>query len=147
VAGPTDRSVALLSIHPRYADAILEGTKQVEFRRSSYPSAARFIVIYATAPVRRVIGWFEINGFSTGSPGDLWRRYGETSHVTGEAFLRYFQACEVGTAIQVGRAVRLPDPVSLDDVAPGLKAPQSYRYLLDHSATALGVPVRQTTKR
>jgi predicted transcriptional regulator len=145
VAGPADRSVALLSIHPRYADAILDGSKRVEFRRSSYPAAARFIVIYSTAPVQRVIGWFEIDGFSTGSPGDLWRRYRDTGQVTDEAFLRYFDACPVGTAIQVGRAVRLTDPVTLDHLSPGLTAPQSYRYLRSESAIALGIPVGPTT--
>jgi hypothetical protein len=31
-----DRSVVLMSIHPRWADAIMDGRKQVEFRRADF---------------------------------------------------------------------------------------------------------------
>jgi predicted transcriptional regulator len=64
--------VALLSIRPEYAEAILNGTKRVEFRRTRFSRDVSFIVIYATQPVGKVVGWFEVDGIETSTPGE-WR--------------------------------------------------------------------------
>ena len=141
MAGRTDRSVALLSIHPSHAEAILDGRKTVEFRRSSFPAAARFVVIYATAPVRRIIGWFEVEGIERGSPAALWRRHRDSGGIDDATFKRYFDACETGAAIQVQRATRLDEPVVLTEVSPDLRhPPQSFRYLDRAAADAIGLP-------
>ena len=51
----------LLSIKPQYADKILSGDKKFEFRRLLYKSPnVKKIIIYATSPVMRVIGEFDV---------------------------------------------------------------------------------------
>ena len=141
MAGKTDRLVALISIHPAYADAILDGTKRVEFRRSLYPHGARWVVIYATAPVKRIVGWFEIERIATGRPAVLWQTYRASGGVDAEAFDQYFDDCDLGTAIEVARPVRLDEPLRLDDVFPDGRPPQSFRYMPALAAEAVGVPV------
>lgn len=132
--------VALVSIHPQYAEAILEGTKRVEFRRSAYPTA-RYVAIYATAPVQRIIGWCEIDQVERASPRELWRRWAHLGAVDGDSFRRYYEDCSLGTALHISRTTRLNQPVSLGDFSEGLRPPQSYRYLAGHMARALGIPV------
>ncbi len=54
--------VALFSIHPQYAEAILAGTKSVEFRRTPLADDVTHVVVYATAPTKMVVGIFEVDG-------------------------------------------------------------------------------------
>ena len=57
--------VALMSIHPRYAHAILEGRKTVEFRKRPLAEDVTHVVIYSTVPDRAVIGYFTVDGQET----------------------------------------------------------------------------------
>lgn len=54
--------VALISIRPRYAHAILDGRKTVEFRKRRLAEDVTHVVIYSTRPDRAVIGFFELGG-------------------------------------------------------------------------------------
>lgn len=141
MAGQTDRSVALIAIHPTYAEAILDGRKTVEFRRSMFPAVARFVVLYATAPVRRITGWFEVDSIERGKPEDLWRRHHRGGAVDGTTFQRYFSECSMGAAIRVQRATRLRRPIGLAALSPALRPPQSFQYLDRAAAESIGLPV------
>ncbi len=132
MARPENRRVALLSIHPRFADAILGGDKTVELRRTRLSVDVSHIVVYSTSPVRRVVGWFEVNGFERDRPSRLWRRYGVATCLSRKEFLAYFDGAAEGTAISVGRVVALDEPMELMTLG-SFTAPQSYRYL-DESA-------------
>ena len=51
----------LLSIKPEYAEKIFEGTKKYEFRRSVFKNRnVKTVVVYASSPVQKVIGEFDI---------------------------------------------------------------------------------------
>ena len=64
-----------MSIHPEYAEALLDGMKTVELRKSGVADDVSHIVIYATAPVRRVLGWVEAVRVEHGSPSAIWRKH------------------------------------------------------------------------
>ena len=71
----------LLSIKPEYAEKILYGGKKYEFRRTIFksPSVTK-IVIYATSPVRKVIGEFDIDCIISLEIDNLWEK---TKHHAG----------------------------------------------------------------
>lgn len=127
VNSPNGR-VALLSIHPRFADAILRGQKQVEFRRRA-PSSLTHVIVYATAPVRRIVGWFRVDGVEAETPSILWERFGDIGGIDLDQFARYFDECEVGSAIRVAEVSRLERPLMIDAVGAGVTPPQSFRYV------------------
>ena len=128
MAGSTGGRVALLSLHPRFASAILDGEKKVELRRSSFAQDVSHVVVYCTAPVRRIVGWFEVAAIDIDRPAALWRRYRDVAGVNATEFREYFDGAKRGTAIAVGDVTRLARPAPLTQV--GLfAAPQSYRYL------------------
>jgi predicted transcriptional regulator len=56
------RTSVLLSIKPEFADKIFAGLKRFEFRRVLFkaPNVSR-IVVYASNPVQKVIGEFEVD--------------------------------------------------------------------------------------
>jgi predicted transcriptional regulator len=125
----SNRRVALLSIHPQFADAILRGEKRVEFRRRPPSSDTSHVIVYATAPVQKIVGWFVVTAIDADDPTSLWRRYASEGAIAEDAFDAYYASCAMGAAIKVGEVTSLLDPVPLDDLQPGMRAPQSFRYV------------------
>jgi predicted transcriptional regulator len=128
VARRQTRRVALLSIHPRFARAILEGSKTVELRRARLPEDVSHVVVYATSPVQRIVGWFEVSRVERDLPSRLWRRHGTATGVSRDEFHAYFAGANEGTAISVGRVAALDKPLHLRALGHAVP-PQSYRYL------------------
>jgi len=129
MADGADSRVALLSIHPRYAEAILSGKKRVEFRRRGPSSATSHVIVYATAPVSKVVGWFSVTAVESSATAELWRRYGKVGGIDRRAFDSYYLACSIGSAIRIGTATKLHKPIDLAALDPGRSAPQSFHYV------------------
>ena len=63
----------LLSIKPEYAEKILNGEKKYEFRKVLPKNKSiTKVIIYATMPIGKVIGEFEIAELISDSPSRLW---------------------------------------------------------------------------
>jgi predicted transcriptional regulator len=131
------RHVALLSIHPEFADAILAGKKRVEFRKSPFKRDVSHVVLYATAPIGRVVGVFELRGLDEQPPQELWSSYAEVGGIDEERFFSYFAGCTKGVAYHVGVVERFSPPVSLASLRAGMTPPQSYSYLDSSSLRVL----------
>lgn len=121
--------VALFSIRPQYADAILTGSKEVEFRRTALAADVSHVVIYATTPVRKVVGAFEVAGVDAARPAALWESYGPVGGIQQSDYMDYFEGTESAYAIKVRHPRRWDEPLTLEELSPGLRAPQSYQYL------------------
>ncbi len=68
-----------MAIHPHYADAILDGRKKVEFRKRAVAEDVTTVLIYATAPVKKIIGQFEVAHTVVTTPSALWEQLGRVS--------------------------------------------------------------------
>ncbi|POS06171.1 ASCH domain-containing protein [Burkholderia gladioli] len=120
----------LLSIKPEYADRILSGEKRFEFRKSVFKnSQVRVVVIYATLPVGKIVGEFDVGEILKERPSKLWRSTREHSGITKSFFEKYFSGRDSGYAIGVKAARRYDEPLDLEDLIPGGVAPQSFRYI------------------
>jgi len=129
VASPTNRSVVLLPIQPRYAEPILEGLKRVEFRKRPFRRDVSHVVVYSSSPVKQVVGFFEILGIDQDSPQRLWTRYARVGAIEKADYDRYFDRADAAVAIQVGRVHVFKKPFPLMEIDPELRVPQSYAYL------------------
>lgn len=129
MADRTPGRVALLSIHPRHAEAILHGEKLVELRRTAVASDVTHVLIYATAPVQAVVGWFDVDGVDVASKTGIWDAHGAVAGVTRREFRDYFAGAARAFAIRVGRAQRLDPALSLDQIPGVRRPPQSFQYL------------------
>jgi predicted transcriptional regulator len=121
---PAMTAAALMSIKPRFAEAILRGDKTLELRRKrpGLQPGTR-VLIYASVPVKAVVGWFEVGQIHHSSPERLWRRAAACGGVTRDEFDAYFAGCELAFGIEVARTGRVePTP-------PGIPPPQSWQYL------------------
>jgi predicted transcriptional regulator len=127
-----------MSIRPQYADAILTGTKRVEFRKRRLAPDVSTVVIYATLPVGRIIGAFEVLGHDVAPPAELWKRHRAHAGISRTGYREYFANTAAAVGILVGGARRLPNPRLVTDV-PGLsRPPQSFSYLSDAQAAHVG---------
>jgi predicted transcriptional regulator len=66
----------LLSLRPRFAQAILDGTKTVELRRTRVSAPpGTLLVLYASSPVMAVVGVAPLADRDAASLATIWRRY------------------------------------------------------------------------
>jgi predicted transcriptional regulator len=121
----------LISIHPQHVAKILSGEKRFEFRKRVPPDTVRRMVIYATAPVMKVVAIAEINGKLSAKPENIWKRTRHASGITKKFFNDYFQQRDVAHALEIGLVTELDSPLPLSDIRPDLVAPQSYAFLDD----------------
>jgi predicted transcriptional regulator len=129
-----------MAIHERYADAIMDGVKRVEFRKRRLADDIKTVWVYATAPVSKVIGRFSVHEIVQGTPQDIWDRFGAVGVIEHDAFFQYYDGRNTAVAIVVGEAERLADPVALHEMHPRPAVPQSFAYLAAASSPAM-VPV------
>ena len=91
-----DRMV-VLSLKPRFAEAILAGVKTVELRRTvpkiEVPTRA---LLYATTPVRALLGTCVITNVRSADLALLWREYGSRSDLRYHEFQQYFVGAKCG---------------------------------------------------
>ncbi|MDQ8184293.1 ASCH domain-containing protein [Pelagicoccus sp. SDUM812002] len=125
------QKAVLLSIHPRYANAIFDGTKTVELRRR-IPSlqAGDLVIVYVTSPVCEIQGVFTVESLESGNIERLWRKVGSNSQVDYQDFKDYFDGLESGFGIVIDEVFKLPRPTSLSAMRErNIQPPQGFRYL------------------
>lgn len=119
----------LLSIKPEFVEKIFAGTKKYEFRKSLFRrSDVKIVVIYASAPVKRVVGEFEIDGILSDDVNTIWERTKKHSGITKAVYTSYFQKRTTANAIQIGHLTKYDESKSLSDYNIH-QAPQSFCYI------------------
>ena len=96
----------VLSIKPEFAFKIFDGTKKFEFRKAIFKNRnVKSVIVYASSPVQKVIGEFEIGKIFNNDLETLWDLTKEHSGITEDFFYDYFSDREKGFAIQVKNAI------------------------------------------
>lgn len=98
---------ALISIRPTYAEAILAGEKTVELRRRipTIDLGTR-LWIYATQPVRAVVGSAVVDEVIEGSPAQIWERYMDKIAVDRCEYDEYFSGKDRAVGIVLSHIVK-----------------------------------------
>src|SRR5215211_1272220 len=96
----------LLSIRPEFALRIFDGTKRFEYRRIIFRERVDKIIVYASSPVKKVVGEFSVQGIIFADLGDLWHRTKRHSGISEEYFYSYFYDKDNGYAIKVGNITK-----------------------------------------
>lgn len=119
----------LLSIKPQFAELIFDGTKKFEFRKAIFKNTnIKTIVVYASSPMQKVIGEFEIDDIINDQLESLWKKTKRFAGIEENYFYEYFAEREMGYAIKIKNTVRYKIPLSLKDDF-NLTPPQSFLYL------------------
>ena len=128
----------LLSIKPEFASKIFDGSKRYEYRRTIFKRReVETVVVYASDPVRRVIGEFEIGEILHEETEKLWAQTCSHAGITKKRFLEYFVNQTRGYAIGIKKVRKYETPRSLDEfILSG--PPQSFKYLYNHPSSYFG---------
>jgi type I restriction enzyme S subunit len=127
---------ALLSIKPEFAEKILSGGKQYEFRKTLFsdPEEVDTIFLYASSPVQRVVGAFTMADVISDAPADLWEKYGHSSGISDRSrFMSYFDGAEEGYAIKIGQVHEFDTPIDPSQVVDDFSPPVSFYYMREDS--------------
>jgi len=119
----------ILSIKPEFAEKIFDGSKQYEFRRSIFKDPnVKTVVVYASSPVQKIIGEFEIERILNLSLDNLWDTTQDFSGITKDYFLSYFENKDAGYAIKIKKAKKYNKPLCIREDF-NATPPQSFLYL------------------
>lgn len=125
--------MVVMSLKPRFAEAILSGDKSVELRRTApkiiVPTRA---LLYATTPVQALVGTCIVTSVVSAKLSALWREYGSCAAVFHEEFVEYFEGVSVGTALTLTDPQRFGEQVPLREMRAhpaGFRPPQSFAYV------------------
>src|SRR6185312_8084882 len=92
----------LISIHPRHAKAIIDGTKTVELRRARpLVRLDEPVLIYATAPTSAILATCRIGSIEAAPPAEIWNRHHRRVGITRSEFDRYFAGRSEAVALSI----------------------------------------------
>lgn len=120
----------LLSIRPEFAELILNGKKRYEFRRVCFQNpSVRSVLIYATLPIGKIVGQFDIKEIISDTPSKVWERTGTSGGITRSLFSKYFAGKSIAHALAVCNIKRFRRPMDLSEIVPSGIPPQSFCYV------------------
>ena len=118
----------LLSIKPQFVNSIFSGEKLYEYRKNRCREGVEKIIIYATAPEKKIVGEASISEVIEGAVSDVWNRTKEYSGISENIFYTYYRGKGKAVAFKLNNVVSYDVPLSLEDLGVS-RAPQSFQYL------------------
>ena len=103
--------------------------KKYEFRKYIFKKPVDFAYIYATSPVKKIVGYFKIGQIIEDNPENLWRILGDSSGMEKQDFYTYFNGDKKGFAIEIIDLTTFNCPIDPQKVIPNFLAPQSFKYV------------------
>ena len=120
----------LLSIKPQYVEKIMSGEKRYEFRKKEFKRRyIKTIVVYSSGNVKKLVGEIKFNRILSDTPYLIWQKTHAQSGMTEESFMRYYMNKDKAYAIAIDSFHPYEEPMDIETKYPGVKAPQSYRYI------------------
>ena len=122
----------VLSLKPRFAEAILAGIKTVEVRRVmpriTVPTLA---LLYASGSARALVGTCVVRSVARYPADGLWHLHGADTALSRAEFDAYLQGRDCGVALLLERPEPLAASIPLHTLrqAHGFRPPQSFAYV------------------
>ena len=125
-----DFNAVIISLHPQHANKVLSGEKKIEFRRVWSKKPISTVVIYSTAPVKKIVAIAKVKKVHSDSPTQLWK----LAKIIGGGLSRkrlydYFYGKKVGYAIEFESVLSRSEHISPSEVIDNFHAPQSFSYV------------------
>lgn len=121
-----------ISIKEEYVNQILEGTKQIELRKSRPKvSAGDHIIIYCTSPVKAIVGTAQIDDVITHSPRQMWQLHSHRLGIRKKEYFEYYNNADKAIGIVLSDVQRLCFNICLSVIKkqlPAFTPPQTFKY-------------------
>ncbi|MCV3734313.1 F0F1 ATP synthase subunit alpha [Ureaplasma miroungigenitalium] len=124
-----EKQTIMVSVSPEEAEALFENEKPVLFFKVTPVQPVERVIVYATAPVKKVVGEFDLEEIKILNPRTAWRTYGANSVIkTAKEFNAYFANNSEAHVIIASAIYKYSNPKTLDkyDIKKG---PSGFTYL------------------
>lgn len=111
-----EKNNIILPIAPKYAQSILDGKKRYEYRKKLCSKNIDTIYLYATAPVKSIIGEVKVKNKVVMDKEQLWKISRLESGITYDFFCEYFRNTLTGSAYQLGEYKRYKRGIPLPEI-------------------------------
>ncbi|PPE04357.1 hypothetical protein EELLY_v1c03620 [Entomoplasma ellychniae] len=117
----------ILPINPTYSKKIINKTKLFEYRTRMPSTKIKYIYIYATKPICKIIAKVEVIELISFTPNELWKITKNESGITKEYFDNYFKGKNIAHAYRLGNIHKFLKPKNLKEFGINF-IPQSFVY-------------------
>lgn len=90
MANSKNHRVVFLPIKPEFAHKIINGEKNIEFRKKFSNQNVETIVIYSSSPEQKIIGFAKIDSIVIDTPDSLWNQFSHQGGIDKNRFYTYF---------------------------------------------------------
>jgi len=119
--------IKLFSIKPCYSEKIYNKEKFVEFRRQNVNiDTNETCLIYTTAPVKKITGYFVVKKKLRLPLYKLWKLTKNIGGISKKIFTEYFKGCKYGTALIFKIAKNFTNSIDVFKIFTNFNPPQSY---------------------
>lgn len=117
----------ILSIQSPFVEKILSGKKTFEYRKKIPKDDIKYVLIYETAPIKKIVAIGLVDCILSEKPQNLWNKTFGASGIDKSFFDKYFEKSQTGYAIKFKQVFKLSSPLDLSAI--NCKTPpQSYSY-------------------
>ena len=137
----------LISILPEFVAGILSGTKVFEYRKIMPVQAISHLVLYCTAPTKRVVAVAEVAGRLVDTTSKIWTDTSYGSGITYKFYTDYFSGHKHAGAFALGSVYELSIPLKISELTSCKVAPQSFCYLNSRDTNFILKALASASKR
>lgn len=120
----------ILSIKPKYVKEIITHHKIYEYRKSiPKRNDVTRVYIYCSSPVKAIVAIFDLKEIIHDDLTKLWRKTHNKGCVNKNTFDKYYKNRTTGYAIKISNLKVFSRPLSIDEICPGQRPPQSFCYV------------------
>ena len=121
-----------IAVKPEYANKLISGKKDIELRKMK-PNVqpGDYVIIYASAPVKAVLGFGKVKTIIECTPKCLWESYSNRLGINEQSYLSYYDGYHKAIGIEFDM-IKSVMPIGLEElrrVDPNFQPPQIYRYV------------------
>ena len=121
-----------IAVKPEYANRLISGKKDIELRKMK-PNVqpGDYVIIYASAPVKAVIGFGKVKTIIICSPQEMWNKHSERLGIDTQGFYSYYNGHNkaVGIEFEIIKPIAPIGLLDLKKADPNFHPPQIYRYV------------------
>ncbi|MDR0892794.1 MAG: ASCH domain-containing protein [Mediterranea sp.] len=129
------RKYLFISVKPEFANKIVTKEKTVELRKiKPHVNIGDYIIIYASSPIKSVIGYGIIKQIIEKTPQRMWNEHSKFLGIDKDRFDEYYAGKEKSIGIEIHKIKKVkPIPLeSLRTIDPNFSPPQVYRYVSNY---------------
>ncbi len=125
-----ESNIVIISLHPQHANKLLSGEKKLEFRRIWASKPVSTVLIYSTAPVKKIVAIAHVQQVHLGSPTKLWSlAKAKGGGLSRRALYSYFKDKKQGYAIEFSSIKPCNPPIDPRPLFDDFHPPQSFAYI------------------